>query len=247
MTFEQIKAQLHVSEPVRKIGRGHRGFRGRMTVHGNPIEYESSLEHDFLELIAFDHTVTKIREQPVRISFRDRRGRCHRYTPDFFVVHRPVLDDRIATSFLYEIKYRTDLFRDWKNLKPKFLEARSFAREHDMVFRIMTEVEIRGEYLQNVRVLNRHRYLPRDSGFEDRLTAKLVELGESTPRALLEAAWNDDETRVRGASYILRLIATGDIDTDMTEPITMKSPIWTECGGNGGYQWCPYSHRSRPV
>ena len=218
-----------------------------MSVHGAPIDYESSLEHDFLELVAFDRTVTKVREQPVRMAFQDRRGRRHQYTPDFFVVHRSLPDDRIPTSFLYEVKYRADLFRDWPNLKPKFLEARSFARDHDMVFRILTEVEIRGEYLRNVRVLNRHKHLPRDLGFEDRLTAKLVEMGETTPRALVDAAWNDEETRVRGAGYILRLIAIGDIVTDLTEPITMKSSIWTGVGGNEGYQWCPYSHRSRPA
>lgn len=217
-----------------------------MSVHGVRVSFESALEADFLEIMNFDRSVTKLREQPVQLRFHDRYSIPHRYTPDFLVVHgaRSVAGAG-PRVFLYEVKYRADLFALWPSLKPKFLEARRYARERDMEFRIVSEVEIRGPYLDNVRLLNHHREAARRPGMEERLTTVFLEGPPiTTARALIERAWNDLQFRKEAEGSLLRLLAVGDIHADLTQPITLDSAIWAQEGVDGGYLWDPYSSRS---
>lgn len=242
----QVNARLDDAAPVRRIGRGHRGVRGRMMVHGTPVRFESSLEADFLEIISFDRSVTKLCEQPVQLRLHDRYGAGHRYTPDFLVVHRGLdVANRLPRGFLYEVKYRADLFATWPNLKPKFLEARRYARERGLEFRIVTEVEVRGPHLDNVRYLNHHRHAARDAGCEERLTEVLLAAdGPMRVSTLLSRAWNDTELRRAGETSLLRMMALGDVHTDLAVPIKRDSVVWAQAGIDGGCLWDPYSSRS---
>lgn len=230
--------------PVRRIGRGYRGVRGRMLVHDCRVSFESSLERDLLEIIEHDQGVLRVVEQPFRIPYTDRAGRRRTYVPDFLTLHmRP--DGHGTRGYLYEVKHRADLWANWPTLKPKLRAGRAFARARGLRFVIMTEVEIRGTYLENVKVLNAHRGLPPDGAFEARLEATLVTMGEATPRRLVEAAWNGEEPRRFAVPYILRLIALDRIQADLGRPLTLDSPIWIHAGE--GFLSCPYSYQSNPV
>lgn len=242
----QLNVRLDDMKPTRRIGRGHRGVRGRMTVHGTPVQFESSLEADFLEIVSFDRSVTKLCEQPVQLRFHDRHGARHRYTPDFLVVHRgPDIASQSPRGFLYEIKHRADLFAMWPDLKPKFLEARRYARERGLEFRIVTEREIRGPHLDTVRLLNHHRHAARDAGHEERLTAILLAANGPIPvSTLLARAWNDADLRRAGETSLLRMMALGDVHTDLSVPLTRDSVVWAQAGIDGGCLWDPYSSRS---
>ncbi len=50
--------------PARKIGLARRSIRGRVTVHGRSIAYESALERDNLLLLSLDPTVEDVVGQP---------------------------------------------------------------------------------------------------------------------------------------------------------------------------------------
>jgi hypothetical protein len=176
----------------------------------------------------------------VSISYRTATGRSGRYTPDFLVAYRN--DDRI----LYEVKYRADLKKDWPTLKPRLRVGLRYAREHGMRFAIMTEVEIRGPYLSNVRFLRQFMAPTRNVAIEEQLVSTLAVLGETTPKALLMAAYWTDENRIKAMRPLWRLIALGRVQADLFHPLSMTTPIWVTVGED--YIWQdPHSYRSNPV
>ena len=106
--------------PVRRIPIGRNSITGRFSggPGGGGIGFESTLERDFVRLMAFDPNVTDIEEQPVRIEYTDADGRPRSYTPDY-LVHR-----RGAPPLLAEIKPERFLTPD---LESKFDAARHYA------------------------------------------------------------------------------------------------------------------------
>lgn len=134
--------------PVRKIKASYTSLRGIVTGNKNETSnsFESSLERDYLLLLEFDHLVDEYVEQPVEIFFENNGSQRH-YTPDVLVYYRN--DIEVANQFtplLVEIKYRKDLWEDWKNLKPKFSAAVKYASSKGWRFKILTEKEIRTPY-----------------------------------------------------------------------------------------------------
>jgi len=216
----QDNAGLAPGRPARRIGPGRRSVTGSIVVGGTSVPFESSLERDLLIVLAFDRSVRCVHAQPVRIVWWDDRGRSRRYTPDFLVEHRA------APSMLCEVKYRADFWADWPAAKPRYRAARRRAREAGVTFSILTEVEVRGPYLDNVVFLRGYTDRLRDEGKEDHLMQMLAALGEATPSALLLAAYRSDENRMRALSSLWRLIATRRICADLCAPLTMQSPIW---------------------
>lgn len=190
--------------------------------------YESRLEHDFMKLVGFDPRVSHYVEQPVRIEFIDAAGRPHTYTPDILVTYHAHQDPaQEVKPLLAEIKYRKDLFKNWPDLKPKFRAARRYAREQGWEFGIITEVEIRTPYLRNVVFLLGYR----DLRVIDAETAQLLETlkrsGEANPEELLLVI---SEDRIRNAQLLPTLwylVANHRIGVDLTQPLTMRSRLWT--------------------
>lgn len=201
-------------------------MRGTASVLRKPVAFESALERDFLVLLASDPNLGDVREQPLRIDFRDPAGRRTHYTPDFLVLY----DGDHPQHVLYEIKYRADLRAEWPRLKAAFLAARLHAREQGMRFSIMTEVEIRGPYLANVRFLRGYRDRPYDETIEEHLVRTLAILGETTPQALLAAAYQDRENRIAAIAPLWRLLSTGRVHADLSQPLTMTTPVWVIVG-----------------
>lgn len=139
--------------PVRKIPRNYRNITG-IAAHTKAIgsaAFESTLERDFLSLIEFSNDVTKFEVQPVSIEWLDFTGKRHSYIPDVLVHYKQ--SGRTKTVILYEIKYRSDLKENWQALKPKFKAAIKYCKARGWHFKVVTEVEIRTLYLDNVRFL----------------------------------------------------------------------------------------------
>ena len=222
----QLMPRLGPVRPVRVIRSGHRGIRGTASVLRKPVAFESALERDFLILLASDPNLADVREQPMRIDFRDATGRATRYTPDFLALY----DGERPQQVLYEVKYRADLRAEWPRLKPAFLAARQHAREHGVRFSVMTEMEIRGPYLANLRFLRGYRDRSYDEAIEEHLVRTLAALGETTPQALLAAAYRDGENRIAAIAPLWRLLATGRVHADLFGPLTMTTPVWVIVG-----------------
>jgi len=198
---------------------------GRITVCGRSVPFESTLERDLLILLAFDRSVSSVHGQPLRIDWRDGQGRTRRYTPDYLVEHTA------AFPMLCEVKYRADFWADWPAAKPRYRAARRHARESGMTFSILTEVEIRGPYLDNIVFLQGYVARSCDEGREEKLTHTLGVLGETTPHALLSAAYQSEENRMRALGPLWHLVATRQVEADLSVPLTMQSAIWPSAGG----------------
>lgn len=190
------------------------------------VAFESTLESDFLTILASDTSLTSVLEQPVRLEFTDPTGRARHYTPDFLATY----GREQSTAVLYEVKYRADLRANWSKLKPGFLAARRHAREHGMRFSIVTEIEIRGDYLANMRFLAAYRNRPYDAEIEEHLVRTVAVLGEPTAQELLAAAYWDSENRIAAIARLWRLIAIGRIQADLSRKLTMNTPLWVIIG-----------------
>jgi hypothetical protein len=189
------------------------------------VASESSLERDLLVLLDFDPTVKRYEEQPVRIEYRDANGRRRTYTPDVLVHFRQDIAQGEPTTLLYEVKYRKDLFDNWREIKPKVRAGRAYARERGWRFRIITEREIRTPFLESARFLRQYlRLRPNDS--ERRLLLdRLREMGESDPESLLLAIHSEPIKRAELLPTLWHLVAAREIHADLDRSLNMRTPI----------------------
>ncbi len=194
-------------------------------MHGKSVAFESALERDFLVLLDFDVQVARVIGQPMQHSFLDADGRSRRYTPDFRVDH---VD---GTSSVHEVKYRDDLWANWKNLRPGIKAARKHARQQGWSFSVVTEVEIRGSaLLANSKFLRPYRDFAEQSALEEQLQRTLAVLGESTPETLLVASFQSIDNRMRAVASIWRLMARDRVHADLGRRLTMNTPLWLNRG-----------------
>jgi hypothetical protein len=190
------------------------------------VASESSLERDFMLLLDFDRDVERYEEQPVQIEYQDREGRRRTYTPDVLVYYRQdIFPEKPNSPLLCEVKYRKDLFDDWPKIKPKIRAGRAYAREQGWRFQIFTEREIRTPYLKNVKFLRPYRRIIPDANSRDLLLETLRGLRETDPESVLSAIHQDPLKRAELLPTLWHLLTAGIIQADLTQPLTMCSPI----------------------
>ena len=241
--------------PVRKIPRSFRSVTGLLTSRkiGRMIASESTLERDLYTHLDFDPLVRYFEEQPCVIEYENKEGKKARYTPDVIIefnqgtadarhslfAARPPVERKAANNvkgsrsfrlaptqpILGEVKYRTDLLKNWPVLKPKFKAARQFAREKGWKFCIFTESEMRGVLLDNLKFLRSYQ---NPAGLEDemhRVRTALSELRQTTPRLLLGALAQDKFEQARLIPALWHLVGTVQIVVDLRQPLTMNIPL----------------------
>lgn len=210
---------------ARVLRPGKRGIRGRVArSDGTSAGHESLLERDWLLSLAFDRRVRSVLEQPFSI-YHQVEGQRRRYTPDMQVEFG---DDERRWTVVYEVKYREDLAANWARYRPRFKAAIAFCRAKGWRFKLVTEAQIRGPQLTNIRFLRRYRALAAQPLHKAALLQSLRILGPTTPKALIAAAWNDRERQMAALTELWRLVAAGEILASLNEPLTMTSPIWTD-------------------
>ena len=147
--------------PSRKIPKSYRNVTGKVAINGGKrsVHFESPLEKDFFVLVDYDREVKEVEEQPVKITYQDPDGNARTYCPDALLHFRSEVNRR---PMLCEIKSREELQDRWLELKPRFKAATKFARERGWRFKIITDREIRTEFLENVRLVREYRGYPFD-------------------------------------------------------------------------------------
>ncbi|MFN2532531.1 MAG: TnsA endonuclease N-terminal domain-containing protein, partial [Pyrinomonadaceae bacterium] len=207
------------------------------------IAYESSLERDFIKHLIFNRNVLGFEEQPLTIEFTDSASKRRRYTPDLFISYRKDLAlTKDWRPLLAEVKYRSDLFRHWPELKPKFRAARAYAKKRSWDFAIMTEPELRTPYLKNITFLLEYRKYPRDEVRSQLLLDALANSNATTAASLLDLISEDATRRATLLPSLWQLIANGEIVIDLDRQITMVSTIWL-----GKYKERPKCHEQGAV
>jgi len=210
-----------MDEPVRRIGITNRSVSGIVPDMGR---YESSLERDFMEILRFDSDVQTFKPQPITIEYQRANGSVGTYTPDGYFEYVPKL---ALFPVLYEIKYRADFRKDWKNLIPKFRAAKDYCLTLGWEFKVFTENEIRTAYLDNVKFLMPYKNRAIAPDLKHTILIHLYDLRNADPDLLLSALCRDKMNRARLIPALWYLVSVGEIGIDLTEPLTMRSPIWT--------------------
>ena len=219
-----------LSEPVRAILPSSRSIRGQLSSSkiGRAPQYESALERDLLLLLDFDEHVEFFCEQPVTIEYL-HEGVVRHYTPDVLAYYR---DDLTVSSTmrptLYEVKYRADLRQNWAELKPRFMAASRYADQQGWRFKLITEREIRTDYLTNVRFLRQYvgpgvQIMQTDQGL---LMSLMQDIGLTTGEELLLMATNDRTKRAELLYTLWRLIAVRLIYCDLTVELSLQTELW---------------------
>lgn len=178
-------------------------------------EHESALERDFVTLTSFLRPDASIISQPITLAFRDA-ATMRRYTPDFLVRCRS------GHAELIEVKYRADLRKNWRRLKPAFVAARHWAREHGAVFRIASERDVRGPMLNNAKRLLPLRQAPVDATVTDLILTATRSTRAATFGSVLAAV---PLSRQVGLAALWCLIARGTLRVDLSAPITFDTRV----------------------
>jgi len=214
---------------VRKIRANCRSVTGLVAddQSARSTAYESSLERDFIKHLLFNKNVLKHEEQPLTIDFTDTSGKQRRYTPDLLVSYRKdVALTKDWRPLLAEVKYRSDLFQHWAELKPKFRAARAYARERSWDFVVVTEQELRTSYLTNITFLLEFRKHPVNEVLTRPLLETVAGMSPATPASLLTFLSNDATQKATLLPALWQLVANGRIGVDLEKRLTMRTPIW---------------------
>jgi hypothetical protein len=215
-------------DPVRKIGMNHTSLTGMVpSLKSNRLhQFESSLERDFIRITEFDSNVAEFVEQPVVIEYVNEH-KPSRYVPDFLISYKhTTAPGKWLKPLLVEIKYRDDLKKNWAVLKPKFLAAMKFCDQKGWKFKILTEVEIRTEFLQNARFFQQYKNVIVNIEDYSFLLSKIHDLRVTTPTEIVLCS-SDNLNRRASLLYCLwYMIANTVIGVDLSKKITMNSTIW---------------------
>ncbi|RXZ36082.1 hypothetical protein D9O50_05860 [Oxalobacteraceae bacterium CAVE-383] len=133
------------------IGRSFGLVRGKFPSKkiGRMIHWESQLERDTVLLLEFSPGVIRYREQPFKIHIV-LDGKTSRYTPDFEVIRAN------GEIEIIEVK-PSQIYADKHEMK-RFAQIKKYFNDQGSEFRIVTEKEIRNEWLlENLKILKRFR------------------------------------------------------------------------------------------
>lgn len=208
--------------PARKIPLNYRNITGY--VHSDKSDaythFESSLERDALILCEFDYRVAAFQTQPRRFDYV-HDGKSRHYTPDILIEYTN------GQKLYVEVKYREDLKKDWHKLKPKFKAAiRELKAEPNTRFKILTDKEIRTQFLKNATFLLPYKNRPYES-YQLATLCKILSRGRGMPINELLALCTTD--MVEQAEFLNTLwygIANHIIEIDLHAPLNMNQTVW---------------------
>lgn len=217
-----VPEQQRRIKPTRRSVSGSYAFRGH-----SEVQFESTLERDFIMLADFNLSVLDIIPQPASIPFRGVNGQEYTYTPDFLVYYR--LGERSYHNYpkpcLVEVKPEDDWRTNWRKWLPKWKAAYRYAQVHGWEFHIHDESRIRNQALSNIRWLSRYKNIQFPPEETQLLIATVNETGSMTFDHLLSRHFLG-LYKAAGQAHIWHLIATRKLDCDITRPLTQNTELW---------------------
>lgn len=213
---------------VRVIPRSRRSVTGYQSWRRqHSIQYESTLERDFIVRQEFDLAVAEVISQPCRIPFIAPSGRHSYYTPDFLVTFKTSSAPPSAQSkpLLIEVKPEADWRRHWREWLAKWKAAKRYAELQGWRFRIMDESRIRTPALTNIQFLRRYR----DTAFpveeSDAIVKDVRDLGSATFDYLLAKHFQGIYA-AEGVAHLWGLLAQRRLDCDICLPLGGSTELW---------------------
>lgn len=209
--------------PVRNItnkrNRKNTGFFPSEKI-GRPVAFESILESDYLYLIEFDRDVVSFIEQPITIRYTVN-GKRYKYTPDFKVIRKNKIQ-------IIEIKPKSklDILLTNESKKQKFLAGCQFCKLNGYEFKIITDEQIQaGFLLKNIKFLFAFSriHVP---NIERRKIFENLENSDINLMTLINNLTSESIEKDLYKSYILSLIYSQQLCTNLFKPLDQYSRIW---------------------
>jgi len=221
--FVQIDATNAAPKQARRIKPTRRSVSGvYMFRGGEALEFESTLERDFLIREEFFTCVLGIVPQPCQLQYRDpATGRFERYTPDFLVYYR--LGSRDYTDYpkpqLVEVKPEADWRKYWRRWLPKWKAAYRYAQSQGWSFHIRDESRIRDQTLRNISFLSRYKRMifPEEESLA--VLESVARMGSTTAGYLLARHFMGMYRR-EGIAHLWHLLGTRRLDCDISRPLS---------------------------
>lgn len=216
-----IPKQMRKIKPTRRSVSGAYAFRGE-----SAIQFESTLERDFLIRKEFNIQVLDIIPQPVQIPFL-KNGRTYTYTPDFLVYYRlnNTSYECYPKPLLIEVKPREAVQKNWADWKDKFRTALHFAKDQGWNFRIHDESRIRDQAFLNIRFLERYKRMQFPNAESNAVIETVKEMG-SVPFHYLISRHFMGIYKAEGIAHLWYLLATRQLDCDINLPLSDFTELW---------------------
>lgn len=225
-----MKSREMILKAVRKIKPNSTSTTGSYSSLKNlaHIEFESSLEADFIRMLEFDLKVDRFVQQPVKIYYTDERGKKRSYTPDFIVYFKedPMTNAPYHCPLLCEVKPRHLLKKYWKMLKPKFRAAMRHCSEVGWKFKIQTDKEIKTQFTKNIKFLLPFMKQTPDYGLIQKIQHALQSLRSSTPKELIRFYSKEVMNQAELVAPLWYLVGNQRVGCDLSGKLTMNTKIW---------------------
>lgn len=238
LAFFTHKEDAMVQGVLRKVRENPFSVTARLSSAklGRTVQAESLLEYDFLNILDFDPRVEKYGEQCLSVPWLDPGGRRRHYTPDVLVkfTSEARSADRRLGGTVFEVKPSAVLASTLSELKPKYRATMRGLRGTGVRFKLITERQIDRVFAANARFLLNYkveRFQNNKDLQEKSIDATLLEMvwalkEPTTPQRILDEFGQSFELRARLLPRLWYFVASGVLDTDLVEPLTMSSAVW---------------------
>jgi hypothetical protein len=207
--------------PTRKVRSNGRTVVGEFSSQKRlSVQFESALEENLLYILNFDSDVLSFHDQPLKIEYKDDRGRTRSYTPDYLVEYRN------RNPVLFEVKSSELLKNNYEVLAPGFEAAKLFASKKGWEFQVITDKEVKTTYCENVRFLHGYHNYKQDLFILNQVQTALSEIQKSTPGQLVKYIESDSAQWPVYITAIWTLIIHKKIGCDLFSKVHMEVPIW---------------------
>lgn len=127
---------------------------------------------------------------------------------------------------LYEIKFLDDLLENWAELKPRLSLGGLYAQDRGFGFEILSEYEIRTDYLHNAKFLWPYCRRTKNPVARERVRQLVERLGECTVDELC-ALFTEDVSQNSSQPIVAlwQLIAERVLSTDIQAKLTSQTRI----------------------
>lgn len=220
--------KIQAPRQMRRIGVTRRSVSGIYAFRGEtPIQFESTLERDFLIRQEFRLTVLEVIPQPIQIPFIGRNGQTYTYTPDFLVYYRlgNMCYGEYPKPILVEVKPRAEWKQHWREWLPKWKAAYRYAKTQGWEFHIYDESLIRDHALENIRFIDRYKRTQFPIEETQCVIDSVRQMGGAPIHHLLAKHFMGIY-KAEGIAHIWHLLATRQLDCDISLPLNDFTELW---------------------
>lgn len=217
---------------VRNIGKCYGSVSGRYSFRGTEIiQFESTLERDFIKVHELDINVEAIVSQPFTLEYHSRqKGKLLKYTPDFLVLfnssHFTHSHRIFSPPLVVEVKPYKKWTENWRDWSERWKACIAYCQREGYQFRLYDESRIRTIKLKNIQFLQRFRNLSYGEE-EQSIVLQRVEFHEAiSVKGLLDEIYGQSSHRATGLGIVWKLVLDQRVMCDLDEPLSVHTELW---------------------